>query len=249
VSWAGMRGVVSLAAAQTLPMDTPYRSLLLVCTIVVIIGTLVLQGLSLPWVIRHLGVAEDHTSEDRRERAKAHTKTNAAINERVDELCASGQLSDRQATLMRKWASLRDWRNWDDDDQTRAFGQRLNVLTGWRRSLLGIERSVIISMRNGGELSENVLQEMQHDLDLEEALLERRSDAVDGHLEELPAEEPGEAAAGDSTSVAPAAPADSGAMVDDGATVDDADVSALLMDEQSAQGTSIGRTAGSGKSS
>jgi CPA1 family monovalent cation:H+ antiporter len=248
VSWAGMRGVVSLAAAQTLPMDTPYRSLLLVCTIVVIIGTLVLQGLSLPWVIRRLGVAEDHTSEDRRERAKAHSQTNAAINDKVDELCASGQLSDRQATLMRKWASLRDWRNWDDDDQTRAFGQRLNVLTGWRRSLLGIERSVIISMRNGGELSENVLQEMQHDLDLEEALLERRSDAVDGHLEELPAEqEPGDAA--NSTPVDRDGATDKDAMVDDEAKVDDADVSALLMDEQSAQGTSIGRTAAPGKSS
>jgi len=264
VSWAGMRGVVSLAAAQTLPMDTPYRSLLLVCTIVVIIGTLVLQGLSLPWVIRRLGVAKDHTSQDRHERAEAHTRTNSAINAKVDELCQSGQLSDRQATLMRKWASLRDWRNWDDDGETKAFGQRLIVLAGWRRSLLGIERSVIISMRNDGELSEDVLLEMQHDLDLEEALLERRSDAVDGHLEELPAEQqrPGDAA--DSTAVSDGAfgspaddgspvddgsPADDGSPVDDGATVDDADVSALLMDEQSAQGTGIGRTAGSGKKS
>lgn len=256
VSWAGMRGVVSLAAAQTLPMDTPYRSLLLVCTIVVIIGTLVVQGLSLPWVINRLGVAEDNTSADRRERAKAHTQTNAAINKKVDELCESGQLSERQATLMRKWASLRDWRNWDDDGQTRAFGQRLSVLTGWRRSLLGIERSVIISMRNAGELSEDVLLEMQHDLDLEEALLERRSDAVDGHLTELP----GEQHTGDTpdsdrdagpTATTPnnddGAAADDVAGVDDGATVDDADVSALLMDEQAAHGTAIGRTAGSGK--
>ena len=65
------------------------------------------------------------------------------------------------------------------------------VLSDWRRSLLGIERSVIVSMRNDGDLSEDVLREMQHDLDLEEALLERRSLAVDGHLDELP---PGEGA-------------------------------------------------------
>ena len=51
VSWAGMRGVVSLAAAQTLPLTTPYRPLLLTCTIAVILGTLVLQGLTLPTVI------------------------------------------------------------------------------------------------------------------------------------------------------------------------------------------------------
>ncbi len=59
VSWAGMRGVVSLAAAQTLPLDTPYRSLLLTCTIAVILGTLVLQGLSLPAVIRMLHLPGD----------------------------------------------------------------------------------------------------------------------------------------------------------------------------------------------
>ena len=87
---------------------------------------------------------------------------------------------------MRKWAALRDWRNWDDDDKSREFGRRLGVLSDWRRSLLGIERSVIVSMRNDGDLSEDVLREMQHDLDLEEALLERRSLAVDGHLDELP---------------------------------------------------------------
>ena len=60
------------------------------------------------------------------------------------------------------------------------------MLSDWRRSLLGVERSVIVGMRNDGELSEDVLREMQHDLDLEEALLERRSVAVDGHLDELP---------------------------------------------------------------
>ena len=143
-------------------------------------------GLSLPWVIRRLGIVEDHRADDLRERAEAHTRTSTAINDRVDELCAAGQLSDRQAELMRKWAALRDWRNWDDDDRSRDFGNRLSVLSDWRRFLLGIERSVIVGMRDGGELTEEVLREMQHDLDLEEALLERRSDAVDGHLQELP---------------------------------------------------------------
>lgn len=291
VSWAGMRGVVSLAAAQTLPMTTPYRSTLLVCTIAVIMGTLVLQGLSLPWVIQRLGIAEDRKADDQAERADAHAEASAAINERVDELLEVGQLSDRQAALMRRWASLRDWRNWDDDDKSRAFGQRLSVLSDWRRSLLGIERSVIVRMRNSGSLSEDVLRQMQHDLDLEEALLERRSEAVDGHLSELPTEQadtgtrddgspdpdapadadttadagtpddagapaavapdddtPGAAGGtprgGVGTSSAPPPDAHSADAVDEDAAIDDADVTALLMDEQRAAGAVIGHRAG-----
>ncbi|QNK81876.1 Na+/H+ antiporter [Nakamurella sp. PAMC28650] len=236
LSWAGMRGVVSLAAAQTLPAQTPYRSLLLVSTIAVIIGTLMLQGLSLPWVVRRAGVAQNHREDDLRERAQAHAQAGEAINARVDELVDGGRVSDRQAELMRKWASLRDWRNWDDDDESRAFGRRLSVLSDWRRALLGIERSVVVGLRDDGTLSEDVLQEMQHDLDLEEALLERRSEAVDGHLEELPppgAQEPRVAAGGP--------------PIDHDAEVDDGDVSALLLDEQRADGSSIGHRAARGE--
>jgi monovalent cation/hydrogen antiporter len=236
VSWAGMRGVVSLAAAQTLPTGTPYRSLLLVCTITVILGTLVLQGSSLPWFIRRLGIEADHRVDDLSERAAAHARVNAAINERVDELSQSGQISDRQAELMRKWASLRDWRSWDEDDKARAFGQRLSVLSDWRRSLLGIERSVIVGMRNAGELTEEVLREMQHDLDLEEALLERRSEAIDGHLEQLPGTDRSEVGEQSVNH-------DPDAVVDHRASIDDADVSALLLDEQRAGGTTIGQQA------
>ena len=245
VSWAGMRGVVSLAAAQTLPVDTPYRSLLLVCTIAVIIGTLVLQGLSLPWVIRRLGIDQDHRADDLSERAEAHAQASSAINSRVDDLLAQGELSERQAELMRKWAALRDWRNWDDDDKSRAFGRRLSVLSDWRRSLLSIERSVIVKMRNAGELTEEVLREMQHDLDLEEALLERRSEAVDGHLDQLPrAGADDDIAASDARDGDVSEPRPAGVPVDEGATVDDADVSALLIDEQRAAGTVIGQQAG-----
>jgi Na+/H+ antiporter len=236
VSWAGMRGVVSLAAAQSLPLDTPQRSLLLVCTIAVIVGTLILQGLSLPWVIRRLGIVTDHRADDERERADAHARAGQAINDRVDSMCDDGQLSDRQAELMRKWAALRDWRNWDDDAKSREFGRRLGVLSDWRRSLLGIERSVIVSMRNDGDLSEDVLREMQHDLDLEEALLERRSLAVDGHLDELP---PGEGAEHPDHDEVPG----SDARVDETATVDDAEVSALLLDEQTAERAAVGQKA------
>jgi len=180
----------------------------------------------------------------------------------VDAMVGDGKLSGRQAELMRKWAGLRDWRNWDDDDESREFGRRLSVLSDWRRSLLGVERTVIVSMRNKGELTEEVLKEMQHDLDLEEALLERRSDAVDGHLAELPneqyADNTADAPHGDRTrdpardpardptgdrGAAPADSADDAAWADSAAAIDDADVSALLGDEQSADSRTFGQRA------
>ncbi|MEO5833916.1 MAG: Na+/H+ antiporter [Nakamurella sp.] len=245
LSWAGMRGVVSLAAAQTLPLDTPYRSLLLVCTTLVIIGTLVLQGLSLPWVIRRLGIVENRRADDQRQRAEAHSRTAEAIRQRVDELVGRNELSRRQADLMRRWAELRDWRNWDDDEESRKFGRRLGVVADWRRSLLSIERSVVVGMRNADELDEDVLLEMQHELDLEEALLERRSEAVSGHLEDLPDAMPEASPAAEvspTTSVCDSVESID-LDVDPDATVDDADVSALLVDEQRADGPSIGRRA------
>ena len=52
-----------------------------------IVGTLVLQGLSLPWVIRRLGIVKDHRADDERERADAHARAAQAINDQVDSMC------------------------------------------------------------------------------------------------------------------------------------------------------------------
>lgn len=194
VSWAGMRGVVSLAAAQTLPMDTPHRAVLLAATVAVIIGTLVLQGLSLPWVIGRLGLSKDYSSDDERQRAQAHARASAAMMRRLDEVCRDEHLSRSQIDALRQWAASRDWRSGEDSDQdeierSREFGRKVGQHTDWRRTLLAVERAEIVAMRNEGELSEPVLQTMQYDLDLEETLLERRTEAIDGHLAELPSEQ------------------------------------------------------------
>ena len=66
ISWAGMRGVVSLAAAFALPPDFPQRDLILFLTFCVIVATLVGQGLTLPWLIRQLGVTASPAGRRRR---------------------------------------------------------------------------------------------------------------------------------------------------------------------------------------
>src|SRR5206468_10117339 len=82
VAWTGMRGVVSLAAAMALPLTTqngapfPGRDLILFLTFIVILATLVAQGLSLPWLIHRLGIEDDKAAE--KEEREARLNANRA---------------------------------------------------------------------------------------------------------------------------------------------------------------------------
>ena len=98
-----MRGSVALAAALALPIETnagdpfPYRDLVIFCTFGVIFATLVLQGLSLPWLIRRLGVHDDGAEE--REEIHARLVAARAALERLDEL--GGEVWTRDDTIER----------------------------------------------------------------------------------------------------------------------------------------------------
>lgn len=195
VSWAGMRGVVSLAAAQTLPLDTPYRPLLLACTIAVILGTLVVQGLSLPRVIRWLHFPGDPAAEIDAERMVARDEANKAIADAVEKDIAARNLPEDQARRMRLWVETRDWRRLAERRSTTVgeTGRVLGGMADWNREMMRIERDVFVQLRNSGQLSEEVMREIQYGLDLEEALLDQRTEAMSGHLDQLrgqPADDP-----------------------------------------------------------
>lgn len=184
-SWAGMRGVISLAAAQTLPEDTPGRGILLTCTVAVIVGTLVLQGLSLPWFIRRLQFTGHPEQEVAAERERARAEASEAIDRRIEEVVAEENIPEHGVEMMHRWAALRDWRTWKDDQEGQT-AQRVAVARRWQKEIVRIEREVFVEMRNKGRLSEEVLRELQDDLDLEEALVEGRTGEDDGgHLEDL----------------------------------------------------------------
>src|SRR2546423_5552046 len=86
LSWVGIRGAVSLVAALALPTDFPDRELIVFLTFTVIVATLVLQGLTLPGLIRVLGVSDDGGAS--REDAKARVKAAEAALARLQELVA-----------------------------------------------------------------------------------------------------------------------------------------------------------------
>ncbi|WP_166908576.1 Na+/H+ antiporter [Mycobacterium sp. DL440] len=184
VAWAGMRGVVSLAAAFGVPATTlvgdpfPGRPQLVFLTFVVVVGTLLLHGLTLPWFIRVLGVQGDEAHSDAVATAAAQDKAARAAAERLDALMSEQSATDvpeRAADVLRAWNTRRRNTAWerlgrDDADigesPTSAF-RRL------RLEMLAAERDTFIAERDAGHIDDEVLRTVLHGLDLEEATLNR----------------------------------------------------------------------------
>lgn len=184
LSWAGMRGVVSLAAAQTLPADTPMRPLLLVCAVGVIFATLVVQGLTLPAFIRWVGAPVRDPATAAKARDAAQERATAAVLRAIAQRVDAEDLPEDIAERMRQLAELRAWRAdaRDDEGPGLAVGRRRHAL----RRIIGLERASLIAQRKRGQLSEHVMREMEIDLDLEEALFARDPDVGGGgHLDAL----------------------------------------------------------------
>jgi monovalent cation/hydrogen antiporter len=171
-SWSGMRGAVSLAAALALPEDFPQRDLLIFMTFGVILATLVLQGLTLPWLIRRLELHRDDSEaqEELRGRLRA---TDAALA-RLEELAGEGWTRDDTVERMRGLYQFRRRRLKaragylpDDGSQDRSLAYQRLV-----RELLEAQRREIVQLRNRGEISNEVMHRIERDLDLEDSRLE-----------------------------------------------------------------------------
>ena len=183
VAWAGMRGVVSLAAAFAVPLTTlsgeefPGRSHIVFLTFVVVIGTLLLHGLTLPLLIRRLGVQGDEARTDAIAAAAAQEKAAIAASDRLDELLAESNTTEaeRAAEVLRAWNTRRRNSAWErlgrnaeeiGESPTSAF-RRL------RLEMLAAERAAFIAERDSGHIDDEVLRSVLHGLDLEEATLNR----------------------------------------------------------------------------
>ena len=177
VGWTGMRGAVSLAAALAIPLQTdagaPFaeRDLIIFLTYAVIFATLVLQGLSLPWLIRRLGLREDG---DTGPEAKARLAAARAALRRLDELADEDWVRDETAERMRGLYEFRVRRfsshlDEDDDGEIEAGSQAYQRL---RREILDAERAEVVRLRNEGRIDEDTMRRIERDLDLEDTRLE-----------------------------------------------------------------------------
>ena len=184
VAWAGMRGVVSLAAAFGVPMTTlsgepfPGRPQLVFLTFVVVIGTLLLHGLTLPWLIRRLGVQGDEARTDAIAAAAAQDKAARAAAERLDELLAEEEVTDvheRAADVLRSWNTRRRNSAWErlGRDADEIGESPAAAFRRLRLEMLAAERAAFIAERDNGQIDDEVLRDVLRGLDLEEATLNR----------------------------------------------------------------------------
>jgi Na+/H+ antiporter len=177
-SWSGMRGAVSLAAALALPLETstgqpfPQRNLIIFVTFGVIFATLVLQGLSLPWLIRRLGLHRDDSEEQEELRGRLRA-TDAALT-RLEELAVQEWTREDTVQRMRGLYQFRRRRLKaragylaDDGAQDRSLAYQRLV-----RELLEAQRREIVRLRNQGQISNEVMHRIERDLDLEDSRLE-----------------------------------------------------------------------------
>jgi CPA1 family monovalent cation:H+ antiporter len=179
VSWNGMRGAVTIAAALLIPLEVdsgapfPGRELIIFFAFAVVLATLVVQGLSLPAVIRVLGLEEDDGGAEAEE-ALARVRAAEAALERLDELAAEGWVLDDTAERVRGQYRFRIGRfsaRMDPDGDGKIEKRSLKYQR-LRHELIEAERHAIVELRNTGEISDEVMRRVERDLDLEDSRLD-----------------------------------------------------------------------------
>lgn len=182
VSWAGMRGVVTLAAAFVLPNDVPNVEILRLGAFVVTAGTLLLQGLSLPWLARRLRV---QGPDDREDALTEATVLMAAVEAGRVELDRITRPEDDEEILriLRARGESRLNTVWERLGSTEGDGETPSEqYRRLRVAMLGAERARVLEIRGKGEVDSEVLSEVMSALDVEESMIDRRAaraEAVD----------------------------------------------------------------------
>ncbi|HEY4006309.1 MAG TPA: Na+/H+ antiporter [Pseudonocardia sp.] len=177
ISWAGMRGVVSLAAAFAITPDVPHRETLIFLAFFVTVGTLLLHGLTLPWVIRRLGVRGEESATDALAEAQAQHAAGRAAVARLDEMAehTNGPVPEHTVQKLRYLAQMRTNSTWERlgrpaeeaGESPGAAHRRL------RRAMVSAERDTFVQFRDEGRIDDEVLRRVLRELDLEEAMLSR----------------------------------------------------------------------------
>lgn len=169
LSWCGMRGGISLAAALSLVASTPNRNLILLITAFVIAGTLILQGGPLPLLLRKLKLDVDARHETHESTHQERKARMAGIKAALDKLGKTGREGERLRSEYQHRLRLLQC----GEDPESGIGP-----TGYRQEhiklhldAIAAERQAILAMYRQGKLPEHVLHRVERDLDLVEVRL------------------------------------------------------------------------------
>ncbi len=169
LSWAGMRGVVTLAAAFVLPSGTPHREVLILVAMVVTAGTLLLQGSTLPLLIRRLGLSGPDRAQDALSAASVYEQAARAGRDRLAEM----DLTDVDPEVVERLHQR-------STERSNALWERLGgsgetpseQYARLRRKMLEAEREAVLDVRDTGTVPHEVLAHVLAALDIEESIIE-----------------------------------------------------------------------------
>jgi len=176
---------VTLAAVFLLPVETPDRETLQLAAFVVVAGTLLVQGTTLPWLVRRLRLPAPSPAEDALQAAALITEASRAGLRRLDEVVGADDPEDVIEELRHRARRRADgaWerlgRSQDEIEPPAAVYRRL------RLQMLAAERDTVIHARDAGNLDDEVLRSAMTAIDLEESLLDPVEDAETMHEDEL----------------------------------------------------------------
>jgi CPA1 family monovalent cation:H+ antiporter len=172
ISWAGMRGVVTLAAAFVIPTGTEHREVLLLIAFTVVAGTLFLQAPSLPWIARLLRVPSPDPHKDALARADLLHQAGAAGMAAIDALADPDPHHVRD--LIRDRLEQRSFAAWErlgpDEGETPS-----QTYARMRQVMIDAERALVLRARSTGQYPHEVVQDVLATLDVEESMLEHSS--------------------------------------------------------------------------
>jgi CPA1 family monovalent cation:H+ antiporter len=179
MSWSGMRGAVSLAAALAVPLSTdagdpfPGRDLIVFLTFSVILATLVLQGLTLGPLIATLRFEDDGEAGKLAE-LRARLEAARAALDKLERLGDDGRVSPESQERMREYyeeSIQRYTAGLQAGGTTEEYAKSSGDWRDWRRELLAAEREALLSLRDEGKISPEVMRRIERDLDLQESRL------------------------------------------------------------------------------
>jgi CPA1 family monovalent cation:H+ antiporter len=203
LGWAGMRGVVTLAAAFLIPEDTPHREVLLLIAFTVVAGTLFLQGLSLPMLARRLRVPSPDPMEDALARATLLQQASKAGFKVLQQL----EYDDPQGVvkLVKQRIEQRNFAAWERLGTQADVETPSELYARVRLAMLEAERARVLEIRDAGQVASEVVSEVLAMLDVEESMIDvaqasreelkteysrvRRTGASCDHLDARPAQE------------------------------------------------------------
>jgi CPA1 family monovalent cation:H+ antiporter len=177
VGWAGMRGVVTLAAAFAIPLEAPHREVLLLVALVVTAGTLLLHGLTLPWVVRVLRVPSPDPREDALARAELLQQATQAGLARLEEIEpeADEGLDSSVHDILRSRLEQRDFAAWERLGEVQPDGETPSErYARLRLDMLQAERARVLEWRGRLKSPAHVVEDVLAALDIEESMLDRR---------------------------------------------------------------------------